>query len=125
VDLAASQDQLIILQDDGMADTCRRPEEKAPDGSLRIRVECQTDIDVGPSNVTPTSVVYSPPPEPSLFFLEPAGGTVLQYSLRMVYQARFFPTPELRAKALRLAVGPPRDLFLVTDDQVYFAQPSP
>jgi hypothetical protein len=125
VDIAASQDELIVLQDDGWVDVCRRPQEKAPDGSLRIRVECEKDIQVAPAGVTPTSVVYSPPPEPSLFFLDPATGAIYQYSLRLAYQARFVPTPPLSVKPTDLAVGPPRDLFLVAGDQVYFAQPSP
>jgi hypothetical protein len=125
IDIAASQDELIVLHDDGLVDLCRRPQERAPDGSLRIRVECEKDVDVGPADVTPTSVVYSPPPEPSLFFLDPVNGAVYQYSLRLAYQARFVPTPPLPEDPTDLAVGPPRDLFLVAGDQVYFAQPSP
>jgi hypothetical protein len=125
VDIAASQDELIVLHDDGLVDACRRPQENAPDGSLRIRVECEKDIDVGPAAVTPTTVVYSPPPEPSLFFLDPTDGTIFQYSLRLVYQSRFVPTPPLPEGPTELAVGPPRDLFLVAGDQVYFAEPSP
>jgi hypothetical protein len=42
----------------------------------------------------------------------------------MAYQARFVPTPPLPENPTDLAVGPPRDLFLVAGDQVYFAQPS-
>ncbi len=125
VDIAASQDELIVLHDDGLVDACRRPQENAPDGSLRIRVECEKDIDVGPAAVTPTTVVYSPPPEPSLFFLDATDGTIFQYSLRLVYQSRFVPTPPLPEGPTQLAVGPPRDLFLVAGDQVYFTQPSP
>jgi hypothetical protein len=125
VDIAASQDEMIVLHDDGLVDVCRRPQERAPDGSLRIRVECEKDVDVGPVDVTPTSVVYSPPPEPSLFFLDPVHGAIYQYSLRLAYQARFVPTPPLPDDPTDLAVGPPRDLFLVAGDQVYFAQPSP
>jgi len=125
VDLAASQGELIVLHDDGLVDVCRRPQENAPDGSLRIRVECQQNLDVAPDGVTPTTVVYSPPPEPSLFFLDPQAGIVYQYSLRLVYQARFVPTPPLREPPTDLAIGPPRDLFLVAGDQTYFAQPTP
>jgi hypothetical protein len=125
VDIAASRDELVVLHDDGLVDVCRRPQEKAPDGSLRIRIECEQDIDVGPADVAPKRVIYSPPPEPSLFFLDPANGAIYQYSLRLAYQARFVPTPALPEAPANLAVGPPRDLFLVTGEQVYFAQPSP
>ena len=125
VDLAATQDELIVLHDDGLVDVCRRPQENAPDGSLRIRVECEKDLDPAPGETTLTSVVYSPPPEPSLFFLEPQEGTVYQYSMRLVYQARFIPTPVLAETPVDLAVGPPHDLFLAAGDQVFFAQPTP
>jgi hypothetical protein len=125
VDLAASQDELVVLHDDGLVDLCRRPQENAPDGSLRIRIECNMDLDLAPGETTLTSVIYSPPPEPSLFFLDPQGGTVVQYSMRLIYQARFIPTPGLRETPVDLAVGPPHDLFLVAGDQVFFAQPTP
>ena len=125
VDLAATQDELILLHDDGLVDLCRRPQEKAPDGSLRIRVECETALDPAPGETTLTSVVYSPPPEPSLFFLDEEKRRVYQYSLRLVYQALFIPTPGLTETPVDLAVGPPHDLFLVAGDQVFFAQPSP
>lgn len=125
VDLAATQDELIILYDDGLVDICRRPEERAPDGSLRIRVECEANVELAEADATMTAVVYSPPPEPSLYFLDPQGGTVFQYSLRLAYQARFIPTPALDETPTDLAVGPPRDLFLAAGEQVYFAQPTP
>jgi hypothetical protein len=125
VDLAATQDELIILHDDGLMDVCQRRQENAPDGSRRIRVECENDFDPAPGETTLTSVVYSPPPEPSLFLLDPQTRTVYQYSMRLVYQGRFIPTPGLDDPPVDLAVGPPHDLFLVAGDQVFFAQPSP
>jgi len=108
-----------------LVDLCGRPQENAPDGSLRIRIECNMDLDLAPGETTLTSVIYSPPPEPSLFFLDPQEGTVVQYSMRLIYQARFIPTPGLRETPVDLAVGPPHDLFLVAGDQVFFAQPTP
>ena len=125
VDLAATQDELILLHDDGLVDVCRRPQETAPDGSLRIRVECEKDLDLAPGETTLTSVIYAPPPEPSLFLLDPQSRTVYQYSMRLVYQGRFIPTPGLPETPVDLAVGPPHDLFLVAGDQVFFAQPTP
>lgn len=125
VDLAATQDELVILYDDGLVDVCRRPQERAPDGSLRIRVECDQNVQLAGATSTLTDVIYSPPPEPSLYFLDPQGGSVYQYSLRLAYQGRFLPTPPLEEELTDLAVGPPRDLFLASGDQVFFAQPTP
>ncbi len=72
-----------------------------------------------------TSVTYSPPPEPSLFFLDSVAGVVFHYSVRLAYQGQYVPTPELPQAPLDLAVGPPRDLYLIVGNQIYFAQPTP
>jgi hypothetical protein len=70
-------------------------------------------------------MVYAPPPEPSLFVLDGPTGSVFQFSMRLVYQARFHPTPPLPEAVSDLAVGRPHDLYLAAGDQLYFIQPTP
>jgi len=133
VDIAVTQDELFLLFSDGHLDRCRRLEENAPDGSLRIRLECETGLTLFPSgtavpgggSVFPAELVYSPPPEPSLFVLDGPTGSVFQLSMRLVYQQRFVPTPELKGTITDLTVGRPHDLYLAAGDQLYFAQPTP
>ena len=133
IDLAVTQDELLLLYNDGHIDRCRRLEENAPDGSLRIRVECEQGLALFPSgtaipgggSVFPVEMVYAPPPEPSLFVLDGPTGSVFQFSMRLVYQARFVPTPALPEDVSDLAVGRPRDLFLAAGDQLYFVQSTP
>jgi hypothetical protein len=133
VDLAVTQDELFVLYDDGHLDRCRRLEENAPDGSLRIRVECEQGLQLFPAgtavpgggSVLPVEMVYSPPPEPSLYVLDGPTGSVFQFSMRLVYQARFHPTPPLPEAVSDLAVGRPHDLYLASGDQLYFTQPTP
>ncbi|HET7012032.1 MAG TPA: hypothetical protein VFI11_14750 [Anaerolineales bacterium] len=133
VDMAVTQDELFLLFDDGTLDRCRRLEENAPDGSLRIRVECEQGLSLFPSGtaipgggeVFPVEMVYAPPPEASLFVLDGPTSSVFQFSMRLVYQARFVPTPSLPDEVGDLAVGRTHDLYLAAGDQLYFLQRSP
>ena len=131
VDLALALDELIILYADGQIDRCRRSVENAPDGSLRIRVECEAEPrfqderpgqppQVNIPGGLPASIEYSPPPEPSLFFLDLSQGTVYHYSMRLVYQGQY-PTP-FGSEATAITSGPPNTLFVAVGDQVYSAQ---
>lgn len=133
VDLAVTQDELFLLFSDGHLDRCRRLEENAPDGSLRIRIECEQGLTLFPSgtaipgggSVFPAEIVYAPPPEPSLFVLDGPTGSLFQFSMRLVYQQRFIPTPALKETVTDMAVGRPNDLYLAAGDQLFFAQQTP
>jgi hypothetical protein len=131
VDLALALDELIILYADGQIDRCRRNIENNPEGSLRIRVECEQEPrfqDERPGQPPrtnmpgglPASIEYSPPPEPSLFFLDLSQGTVYHYSMRLVYQGQY-PTP-FGSEATAITSGPPNGLFVAVGDQIYSAQ---
>ena len=131
VDLALAQDELIILYADGGIDRCRRVVENTIEGNLRIRVECEIepqfqDERAGfkplPSipGADPATLVYSPPPEPSLFFLDSSEGTVFHFSMRLVYQAQYPTSFDQAVTAITSA--PPNDLFVAAGDQIYYAQ---
>ena len=133
IDLALAQDELIILHSQGNIDRCARVVENAPDGSLRIRVECDEQpefLDERPGMVArstipgadPLQMVYSPPPEPSLFFLDADTGSIFQYSMRLVYQGQYRPTEPLQDLVAAITEAPPSDLLLAAGGQVYYAQ---
>lgn len=133
IDLALAQDELIILHSTGNIDRCQRVVENAPDGSLRIRVECDADPqflderEAQPPRPTipganPLQMVYSPPPEPSLFFLDAKTGGIFHYSMRLVYQAEYRPIEPLEEAVVSITEAPPGDLLLAAGGQVYYAQ---
>jgi hypothetical protein len=68
-------------------------------------------------------MVYAPPPEPSLYFLDALSGDVAHYSMRLVYQGRYVAEPELDGEPTAITFGPPGDLFIAVGPQVYYAQP--
>ncbi len=134
IDLALAQDQLLLLFADGHMESCRRSVETDTGGGTRISVECERDLrfqderaGFEPSDhilgATPRAMVYSPPPEPSLYFLDSESGDVYLYSMRLVYQGRFLPAEPFEAVPNAIAVGPPNELFVAVEDQIYFAQP--
>jgi hypothetical protein len=130
LDLAMAGDELFILYADGRLDRCRRfPEAE------RIRVECDQDAkfqDDRPGHEASAQIPgaiaaemsYSPPPEPSLFFLDTFSNSIYHYSLRLVYQGRYTPLQPFIEEITTLALGPPNDLYLAVGAHVYHAQPT-
>ncbi|MEW6567751.1 MAG: hypothetical protein AB1449_06220 [Chloroflexota bacterium] len=134
IDLALAQDQLLLLFRDGHIESCRRTVEEAPGGGTRIRVECdqgmrfQSDRPGQESTehipgAMPIEMAYSPPPEPSLYFLDSLSDSVYIYSMRLVYQGQLLPVTSFPTRPTALTLGPPNDLFVAVGDQVYYAQP--
>lgn len=125
IDLAKSQDELFILYQDEGIDRCRR---ETPEGTS-TRVTCVRDLTLqdSPPGEAPAAparniseIVYSPPPEPSLFFLDEEGATVYHFSMRMIYQSQIQPTDPFPADVSALTLGPPNDLFVAAGQHVYF-----
>lgn len=131
VDIAKSQEELFILHSDGTLDRCRRTRE-TEGGGAQIRVECEQDLrfkDDRPGgqeadsipDAEITEMIYSAPPEPSLYFLDETAGAVYHYSMRMAYQGQIRPLEPFPETVTTLTLGPPNDLFIATDHQVYYA----
>lgn len=130
VDLAVAEEELFLLFADGRLDRCRRERD---DASGEIRVSCENAlgfVDQRPGfeglphipGVKLGPMAYSPPPEPSLYFLDAAHNSIFHYSLRLVYQGQYVPQLAFDSPATAFALGPPNELFLAVGPQVYFAQ---
>ncbi|MBN1267025.1 MAG: hypothetical protein JXA25_16155 [Anaerolineales bacterium] len=130
IDIAMAQDELYILFEDGSIDRCRRTRETSEEEGTQFRVECVQKLEFQdertgfpPSselpNGTPSSMVYSPPPEPSLFFLDKEEGSIFHYSMRLVYQGRYLPAEPWPDPVSTFTLGPLNDLFIAAGDQVY------
>jgi hypothetical protein len=125
IDLEMAQDELFILMSDGELLRCRRKGGEAECAQdLRFTAEQlaaePTDRIPGAS---PIGMVYAPPPEPSLYFLDGGGNGVHHYSMRLVYQGILVPEPSLSGQPTAITYGPPGDLFIAVGSQVYYAQP--
>jgi hypothetical protein len=130
IDLAMAHDELVILYADGRLDRCRRTLTGSTEDGGRIRVECDPQPyfqDERPGReptaqipgAVPVELDYSPPPEPSLYFLDLLSNSVFHYSLRLVYQGQFMPKELFEEEISAMTLGPPNDLYLAVGSQVY------
>ena len=133
VDIAVAEEELFLLFSDGRLDRCARERD---DTSGDVHVTCENGVPFIDQRagfeglphvpgVVLEAMTYSPPPEPSLYFLDASGPSLVHYSLRLVFQGVFMPRDPLGGQATAFALGPPNDLFLAVGSQVYFAQPIP
>ena len=133
IDLAMAHDELVILYADGRLDRCRRTLTGSTEDGGRIRVECDPQPyfqDERPGReptaqipgAVPVELDYSPPPEPSLYFLDLLSNSVFHYSLRLVYQGQFMPKEFFEEEISAMTLGPPNDLYLAVGSQVYQTQ---
>jgi len=125
IDLEMAQDELFILHADGQLTRCR-----GKSGSIQCEEGMKFQDDRPEFEATdripdtqPLGMVYAPPPEPSLYFLDALSGDVAHYSMRLIYQGRYVAEPELNGEPTAITFGPPGDLFIAVGSQVYFAQP--
>ena len=71
-----------------------------------------------------TQILYSPPPDPSLFLLEPTRHAIYHFSLRnLAFQRQFLPENDLSSKpATAFTVDSVKlHIFLAIDNEVYYA----
>jgi len=133
IDIALAQDQLLILFADGHVESCRRAVEDDASGGVHIRVDCEPNLQfqddrpgVQPGaqipGASPVEMVYGAPPEPALYFLDSLGESIYLYSMRLVYQGQIRPADAFDEVPSAVTLGPPNDVFLAVEDQVYFAQ---
>ncbi len=125
IDLEMAQDELFILHVDGHLSRCRDNNGSTEcEEGLRFtddRAEFEPTDRI--PDAEPVAMVYAPPPEPSLYFLDALSGDVFHYSMRLVYQGRYQADPPLKGNPTAITFGPPGDLFIAVGPQVYYAQP--
>jgi hypothetical protein len=134
IDIAASQDGLLILFLDGHLDLCYQVSEIDPTTGNTVQTECETlqfmDERVGYEDQTfrqipdasPLQVYFSPPPEPSLYFLDTKSGGIFQYSMRMIYQSKYLPQNTFDDEVTAFAIGQPNHAYIAVGNQIYHSQ---
>jgi hypothetical protein len=68
-----------------------------------------------------SQIRFSPPPDPSIYLLDPEAGAVYHYSLRMTFQRQFRPLAAYAESATAFAVSPGRMMFLAYGNEVFWA----
>jgi hypothetical protein len=128
VDLAVSKDELFLLHADGHSSHCLASQ-------ISGSVTCEDpypyqDAVGGGAGVDLASLkfnqmAYSPPPDPSIYFLEPETAELYQFSLRLnlnqVLRPGLSDGSLPTARATSFAVAANRQVFLAFGNAVYYA----
>lgn len=128
IDLAANKDELFLLHADGHSSHCLASQ-------ISGLVTCDDpypyqDVTNGKAGVDFASLkfnqmAYSPPPDPSIYFLEPDGAELYQFSLRLnlnqVLRSGLNDGSLPTDRATAFAVAANRQVFLAFGNAVYYA----
>jgi hypothetical protein len=126
IEFSIAGGDLFLLRRDGRVAHCSRPGTGAPatcveavpfsDSRLgRAAGDRLTDV------TAPTRLVYSPPPEPSLYLLNTDTASLYQLSLRLVFVRQFRPRFPLPAPITSVVLDPAKQVYVGAGDNIYFA----
>jgi hypothetical protein len=118
---------LFLLRKDGRVALCSRP--ATGEAATCAEVVQYTDQRLGRTSgdhladvAAPTRLAYDPPPEPSLYLLDPASSGVYQLSLKLVLVKQFRPQIPFFDPVTAVAIDPSKQIYLAAGDNVYRAQ---
>jgi hypothetical protein len=128
VDMAVNLNDLYLLHTDGHLTTC------VFSGLLESPTRCQDPADYadprpgrpsGPliENAYFTEITFAPPPDPSLYLLEPNSHAIYHLSVRLTLQRQYRPLEPLTegpATAFAISRGN-RTAFLAVGNQIFYA----
>lgn len=128
IDMAVNLNDLFLLHTDGHLTTC------AFSGLLESPTRCQDPAEYadprpgrpsGPliEDAYFTEIYFAPPPDPSLYMLEPNSLAIYHLSVRLTFQRQYRPLdplPEGPATAFAISRGN-RTAFLAVGNQVFYA----
>jgi hypothetical protein len=128
IDMAVNLNDLYLLHTDGHLTTC------AYSGLVESPTRCQEPAefaDPRPGRVNGpllegayfTEIYFAPPPDPSLYLLEPNSHAIYHLSVRLTFQRQFRPSkplPEGPATAFAISRGN-RTVFMAIGNQVFYA----
>ena len=123
IDFSVDLDDLYLLYEDGHIVTCTyafagQP-TKCTDPALF------TDTRPGKENTTTvagtdfTQLRFSPPPDPSIYFLDTISNAIYHYSLRLTFQRQYRPLAPVGDNPTAFAISPARMVFLAFGNQVF------
>jgi len=123
IDLTLNRDDLYLLHVDGHLTTCTfgyptRCQDPAIINDLRDEGQSGPTMD----GAVFKEIQYAPPPDPSLYLLEPETPAIYHFSVRLSYQRQFRPlNPLPEGPATAFTVSPNRQVFLAIGNQVFFS----
>jgi hypothetical protein len=127
IDLAVNKDDLYMLHTDGhitrcayssMAGAPTRCDDPLPYTDRRPGRQSGPVI----ADAVFDQIYFAPPPDPSLYLLDPANQAVFHMGLQLSFQTQYRANLALpQSNATAFAISPTRLMFLAIGNQVYYA----
>ena len=127
IDLAVNRNDLYLLHADGHLTTCTysnlqesptRCQDPANYSDSRVGRQSGPIINDAPFN----QILYTSPPDPSIYMLNPVNLAIYHFSLRLTFQRQFRPQSDLgQVEATAFTISPNRTIFIATGHRVYYA----
>jgi hypothetical protein len=127
IDLAVDKDVLYLLYNDGHTTTCSYSTmEAAPTSCVdpASYTDSRQGRESGPqiANVLFYQIQHTQPPEPSLYYLDPANRVIYHFSLRLNLVQLYQPTVDFpEGWVTAFAISPTRTVFIAQDYKVYIS----
>lgn len=127
VDIAMNRDDLYILYADSHIVTCTfstLPEAPTHCNDPALYLDNRPGNESGPylTGADLTYIFHTPPPEPSLYFLDPYTRSFYHFTLRMNLIQHYQSQADLPAgNASAIAISPTRAVFMAVENQIYQA----
>jgi len=127
IDLAVDKDVLYLLYNDGHTTTCSYSTmEAAPTSCVdpASYTDSRQGRESGPqiANVLFYQIQHTQPPEPSLYYLDPANRAIYHFSLRLNLVQLYQPTVDFsEGWVTAFAISPTRTVFIAQDYKVYIS----
>lgn len=121
VDLTVSDGRMYLLFQDGHLTTSFYGSDDYTDPA--IYQDTREGFEDGPTmdGATFSQIQFAPPPDPSIYMLDPIKRSVFHFSLQLVYQRQYHGQDTLpEGLATAFAVSPNHQVFLAIGNQVYY-----
>jgi hypothetical protein len=127
IDMSVNNSDLYLLHDDGHVSVCNY--SSYVDAPTRCTdpaefIDLRAGYQSGPvlQGTNFQQMQFAPPPDPSLYLFDPQAEAIYHLSLRLAFQRQYRPAQPLPGETVAaFAVGPNRQAFIATDEQVYVA----
>jgi hypothetical protein len=127
IDLAVNRQDLYLLHADGHLTTCTfSPFQESPTRCTEPATfaDARPGRQDGPliADALFSQLLFSPPPDPSIYLLDPTTRSIYHFSLRLTLQRQFRSSQPLQDEpATAFTISPNRTAFLALGRQVYYA----
>jgi hypothetical protein len=127
IDMTVNNGDLYLLHDDGHITACTySPYVDAPTRCTDPAdfIDLRAGYQSGPvmHDTDFRQMQFAPPPDPSLYLFDPQARAIYHLSMRLAFQRQYRPGQPWPDEAVTaFAVGPNRQAFIATNEQVYTA----